>query len=279
MNETEKKLESMDWTFSLSTEVETNAKDPLRWRKQSLYVGATPVLANGSTRVITDEDIDIMLSSGRERLEMGISHPLVIADNHFTTDPNHTKGTIDTFEEGVDSEGRRSLYLGGDAVDKETIKVLKANDISIYSPSNDKVAGKTWPRAIKNALVTSYPRVKGLEKFELALSESPMKEPDETPEVGDEKTFADYLRNLRRHGMRSREILKSFERLNSPALLEAIKQIEMPDNRFRGDDYEQIDNTAFALAEEHGSAYLVRDGDDVLVLSEYMEGAYRVIHS
>ena len=93
----------------------------------------------------------------------------------------------------------------------------------------------------------------------------------------EEMTFSDYIRNLRRHGLRSRGIINAMERLNNPALIEAVKQIDIPDNRFRGDDYDSIDGTAFALAEEHGKAYLVRDGDHVLVLSEKHPDAYREI--
>ena len=271
-------MNDMDWTFSLSTPVAISKKNPLRWKKQALYVGAKPVLADGTVREITDDDIDAMLSNGKQRMEMGIKHPLVIADNHNTTDPNHTRGLIDRFEEGVDTKGRRSLYLGGTASTAKDVEVLKSNDISILSPAEDRVAGKVWKRAIKNALVTSYPRVKDLDAFELALSESFKDVPESIDSQGEpEKSFGDYLRRLRRLGMTSRNILKSLERLNSAALTEAIQQIEVPDNRFRGDDYAGIDGTAFALAEEHGAAYLVRDGDDVLVLSEPHPEAYREI--
>ena len=162
-------MDNLDWKFSLSTDVIQNKINPLRWRKQSIFVGAKPVLADGTTYTVTDEDIDLMLKNGKERLAMGIRHPLVIADNHQTTDPNHTRGTIDMFEEGVDSKGNRSLYLGGEVSTEADIDVLRHNDISILAPATDRVAGRTWKRAIKNALVTSYPRVKGLEKFSLCL--------------------------------------------------------------------------------------------------------------
>lgn len=269
-------MDKMDWSFSLASKVAINKIEPLRWRKQALYVGAKPVLADGSVREITDEDIDIMLANGKERLSMGIKHPLVFADNHTTTDPNHTRGVIDMFVEGVDEKGRRSLYLGGSVSTEEDKNTLKSNDISILAPASDSVAGKTWKRAIKNALVTSYPRVKDLDSFALALSESGDDKP-ETNEPEDKPTFGDYLRKLRRHGMTSRNILEVLSRMNSDALIEAVMQIDIPDNRFSSEDHQAIDFASIALSEEHGAAYLVRDGDDVLVLAEEHEDAFRVV--
>ena len=276
MNETEKKLESMDWALRLSDSgtVKFAKKNPLRFAKEAIYAGQHFDGTRNFT--VTEDDIDHWVKSGKERLAAGVKTPLPI--NH-TSDPEANRGWVDKFEKRTDETGRVSLYVGGTVRDEAAKATLKANDVSIFVPVEHKTVGRTWKRPVAHVAITSTPRVKGLKEFELALSEPMIETADETPELGDEKTFADYLRNLRRHGMRSREILKSLERLNNPALLEAIQQIEIPDNRFRGDDYEQIDSTAFALAEEHGSAYLVRDGDDVLVLSEYMEGAYRVIHA
>ena len=279
-------MDNMDWTFSLATEVVRNQIDPLKWRKQALYVGAKPVLADGSTREITEDDIDTFVSNGKARLAAGIKHPLPVG---HTTDDEANRGWVTMFEKGTDSKGRVSLYLGGTVRDEDAAKTLKANDISIFAPREDKVGGRTWTRSIKHAAITSYPRVKDLDSFALALSEGGgcdkckmaelrlMEEKPEPDEPEDTPTFADHIRNLRRHGLRSRGIIEAMERLNNPALVEAVKLIDIPDNRFSHDDYQSIDGTAFALAEEHGKAYLVRDGDDVLVLSEAHVDAYRVM--
>ena len=283
MNETEKKLESMDWTLRLSDTggVKFGKKNPLRFAKEAIYVSRH---FDGKREFdVTEEDVDHWVRSGKERLAAGIKIPLPVGHSN---DPEANRGWVDKFEKRVDEKtGRISLYVGGTVRDEEAKATLKANDVSIAVPTEHRTVGRTWKRPIAHVAITSTPRVKGLKEFELTLSEpiimmegeSSKLDTDETPDLGDEKTFADYLRNLRRSGMRSREILKSLERLNNPALLEAIKQIEIPDNRFRGDDYEQIDSTAFALAEEHGAAYLVRDGDDVLVLSEEHEDAFRKV--
>ena len=272
-------MNNMDWTFSLSTPAKVSRKNPLRWRKESLFVGAKPVLANGQVREITDEDLDIMLAAGKERMEMGIKHPLVFGGDHGETRPEFTRGLIDEFKEGVNEDGNRALFLGGTVSTEEDRDTLISNDISILAPAEDRVAGKVWKRAIKNALVTSYPRVKGLAKFELALSENTVEVPvNEFEDEEGEKSVADALRKLRRNGMTSREILKSLERLNSTELYDALMAIEVPVNRFRGDDYEAIDNAAFQFAEKHGTAYLTRDGDSVLILSEKTDEAFRVIH-
>ena len=131
-------MDNMDWTFSLGTDVIINKINPLRWRKQALYVGARPVLADGSVREITEDDIDTFVDNGKARLDMGIKHPLPVG---HTTDEEANRGWVDMFEKGIDDKGRVSLYLGGTVRDKEAVKTLKANDISIYAPREDKVGG------------------------------------------------------------------------------------------------------------------------------------------
>ena len=270
-------MENMDWTFSLSTPVGISKKNPLRWKKQALYAGAKPVLADGTTREITEDDIDAFVENGNARLALGIKHPLPVG---HTTDDEANRGWVDRFEKALDGKGRVSLYLGGTVRDEDAVKTLKSNDISIFAPREDKVGGRTWTRSIKHAALTTYPRVKDLDAFSLQLSESGPSHDLEELEIADKeqkKGFRDYLRGLRRHGMTSRDILNALERISSESLIEAISQIDIPDNRFRGDDYEAIDGAAFALAEEHGQAYLVRDEEYVLVLSEEHDEAFRVV--
>ena len=305
-------MNNHDWTFSLSSEVTTDPNDPLRWRKQALYVGAKPVLDDGSVLEITDSHIDTLLSVAKERLDMGIKHPLVINDDndHYTRNPNDTKGNIDTFEEGYDLNGRRSLYLAGDANSQETMNVLRSNDISIFAPVGDKVAGREWGLAVKNALVTSYPKVKGLEEFQLALSEpgtcakcssismrlaemeKKMEDMEDEPQKKgkmkdgkDQITAGDHIRRLHKGGTSYRSILEAIVRADPEGLVESLEALEPPRNRFHNEDHDAIDSAAHALAEtnqESGKppkAWLVREDDATLVLAEFHPEAFQVVEA
>ena len=66
-NTKENIADNSDWTFSIGTEVTRNAINPLRWRKQALFAGAKPVLADGSVREITEDDICLLYTSPSPR--------------------------------------------------------------------------------------------------------------------------------------------------------------------------------------------------------------------
>ena len=97
-------------------------------------------------------------------LKEGIKIPLPISHSEKAED---TRGWITGFEKKTDEQGRVSLYLSGKARDEETKDLLKANDISIYSPVSRKIKGRTWHRPITHACITSYPIITGLGEFEL----------------------------------------------------------------------------------------------------------------
>lgn len=290
-------MSSKDWTFQLSSDVTTDPTDPLRWRKQALYVGAKATLDDGSTWECTESDIDELVKNGQERLELGVKHPLPIG---HTTNEEANRGWVDRFEKGYDTEGRQSLFLGGRVIDEKAKRTLMANDISIFAPSTDDVAGRKWGRSVKHAAITSYPRIKGLAEFDfdLALSEpgqcldcrnaslrlAEMEkkvaklENDEEQQADETETAEDHVRRLRKHGMTSRNILDALVRSNEAALNESLAAIPTPSNRFRSDEHVAMDAAAIELAEANeGSAWLVRDGDHVLVLSEPHDEAYRVV--
>ena len=193
-----------------------------------------------------------------------------------STHPDNNRGNIDGFEEGYDSKGRRSLYLTGDVGTEKDLDVLKSNDISILAPSRASVAGVKWGRHVKNALVTGYPRVKDLEPFTLALSET---EEETQREDLHEMTAEDYVDNLRRHGSPSRNILDAIVRANPTGLLEVLAGMEPPKYRFEADDHAGIDGAAYSLAETNGVAWVVPDDEtgEMLVLAEEHPDAVREV--
>lgn len=176
-----KTIKDANWQFRGGdvAAISFGRRHPLTFRKQAIYAGAH---AYGDGEFEVDESlIDHWVETGKKMLSEGIKIPLPKA---HTEDAEANRGWITGFEKRKDKQGRLSLYLKGKARDEETKKTLKANDISIYSPAEAKIAGKVWRRPILHAAITSYPVIKGLENFNLALSYSPeMAEPYPDPNM------------------------------------------------------------------------------------------------
>ncbi len=152
-------------------------KNPLGFRKQTIYVGKHPYEdADDGELECTESMIDHWVESVNTMLSEGIKIPLPISHSMRSED---NRGWITGAEKANDLKGRISLYLKGEARDDDAKATLKANDISLYSPERKKIAGKVRERPITHAMITSYPVIKGLEGYELACSyDDPMECPE-----------------------------------------------------------------------------------------------------
>lgn len=160
-------IKTADWTLKAPglEPLRLSKKNRLAFRKQAIFEGKHPY--NDDEFEVDESLIDHWVDTGAKMLSEGIKIPL---PNKHTEDSEANRGFITGFEKATDLKGRMSLYVTGKARDEDAVKTLKANDISLFSPVSRKIAGKVWQRPITHAAITSYPVVKGLEGFQLALS-------------------------------------------------------------------------------------------------------------
>lgn len=172
------KIEGFDWTFGGIADLEPlvlSNDNPLRFKKQCIYVGSHEN-SDGSAFDVSESLIDHWVKSGNMMLSMGVDIPL---PSHHTDDNGATRGKITKMEKGTDHEGRVSLYLSGVANDRSVIEELKQTDISLFSPREAEAGGMMWARPIMHACMTKRPMIKGLEGFQLVLSENGMNTTDD----------------------------------------------------------------------------------------------------
>ena len=113
-----------------------------------------------------DEDlIDHWAATGNEMLSDDIKIPL--PTKHDETDPTLNRGYVESFSTGVDSKGRKSLYMAGKFADEESAKLVNRSDVSLYSPVSRAIGGKTYSRPITSVALTNQPVIRGLEGFTL----------------------------------------------------------------------------------------------------------------
>lgn len=161
-------IKNADWTFSHIGDLDAmkgRKSNPLAFRKQVIYAGATG--ANGEDLEIDEDLIDHWVGTGTQMLSEDID---ITVPPHHTNNDETSRGKITKFEKARDSKGRVSLFLSGEANNRSVLKKMSETDVSLYSPVIAKKGGKLWPRPILHACLTDRPVVKGMDRFQLALS-------------------------------------------------------------------------------------------------------------
>ena len=116
---------------------------------------------------ISEEDLKVWKNSFKKRSAKGLEVP-VVANHSF--DPRDRLGTLVSLSVRKDSKGRWGLFGVLEFVDAEAAKVARQSDVSIYSPSSQVAAGKTWEWPLVHVGVTDYPVVNDMDNFSLVAS-------------------------------------------------------------------------------------------------------------
>ena len=116
---------------------------------------------------ISEDDLNVWKDSFKKRSTKGLEVP-VVANHSF--DPRDRLGTLVSLSVRKDSQGRWGLFGVLEFVDSEAAKVARQSDVSIYSPSSQVAAGKTWEWPLVHVGVTDYPVVNDMDNFSLVAS-------------------------------------------------------------------------------------------------------------
>ena len=166
-----KTIKTANWTFDSVTELEPlklNKADALLFRKQVIYAG-NHVKGKDQEFTVDEDLIDHWVDTGNEMLGDGVEIPM--PKQHNENDPELNRGFVNKFVKAQDNQGRPSLYVFGKFADRESAKLAKRANVSLFSPADRAIGGKVYKRPITHVSFTNYPVVRGLEGFtELKLS-------------------------------------------------------------------------------------------------------------
>lgn len=168
----------MDGTYYVATEPLALATPVGRlYRKQVIYSGT---FFKGSDKiVVTPERIKEWASETNRFLSNGNEVPVPI---DHTIDPEKRRGSVVTFSVEKDSKGRDSLYALME-LNPGHESLAQSTNVSIFTMGRKHKdgAGNEYNDIVRHVALTDYPVVPDLEKFQLALSETPNQNDEAVP--------------------------------------------------------------------------------------------------
>lgn len=136
----------------------------LKFRKQLAYVG---LIHKGDKSFDVTKDVIVhWAQETNAMIKDGIEVPLAI---EHTVDPEKRRGTVTSFETGLDSKGRFSLFQIAEFRDAEAAKLIES-DVSLYSPPYIQRGGKIYRRPVTHVAITDYPVVTDLDDWEVLVA-------------------------------------------------------------------------------------------------------------
>lgn len=259
------KTKTANWSFASIAELEPIARnkvDPLLFRKQVIYAG-NHVQGKSDKFTISEAMIDHWVNVGTQMLSDDVEIPM--PTKHNEDNPELNRGFINRFVKAPDSKGRTSLFVFGRFADQESAKLKGRSNVSLYSPRERHIGGKTYERPITHVSFTNYPVIKDLDGFtELKLS------------YDDDFEFA--------HGLEDREEFnpecpqcearkRKMEKAQGgePGKTTDSLSLFAGERVFAASEISKIDEYGATLAKETGKAYAVKQGGKVLICSEIPE--------
>lgn len=150
--------------FCQGTEALTLDKsDPLVFEKEAIYE-SKEFDAKGLKFSVDGKALDHWATMVDLFLERGITIPMPIG---HVTDPTAKRAEVIGAVRRKNSKGKESLYIKGRFRDEKAKEELKTANVSLHSPKEWEVNGKTYRWPIVHVAFTDYPCIPGLEQLKL----------------------------------------------------------------------------------------------------------------
>lgn len=181
----------MNFSYVLSSKdtqafIFEEGEDGLVAEKQVVYVGRFhPDGTPEDWFDVTENHIDHWVSTQDEFNSQGIEVPL---PEEHKFDPSSRQGTVLALSKRLDVKNRISLFAKVRFKDMEAKKLFSEAQVSLHSPPEYSVNGKTYRQPITHIALTDYPVVPDLGTWRtISASNKPVKLTPTTPKTTDNK--------------------------------------------------------------------------------------------